>query len=282
MLSKPAPLGPEDLQGCLLLSQEANWNQNHADWGFILTHGVVFGVKRDGRLAATAGVMPYGSRFGWVCMVIVTEGERRRGLAETLLGECLNYLQARGAIAGLDATPAGREVYRKLGFCDVYPITRLERRAPWRQDSAEARPHIHAITADVLHAVADYDRPRFGEARVHLLSSWLRRAPRAARYASVSGGITGFVLAREGREATHIGPIVADDQDIAAALLEASLANISGPVFIDIPDHQQKLLDWLERRGFQTQRHFTRMLLGRSAPLDRPEQVMAITGAEFG
>jgi hypothetical protein len=282
MLSEPVPLCPEDLQGCLLLSREVNWNQNHADWTFILTHGVVFGIKRDGRLVATAGIMPYGSRFGWVCMVIVTAPERRRGLAEALLRECLDRLNMRGAVAGLDATPAGREVYRKLGFCDVYPITRLERRGDGRQDSTEDGLPIHAMSADRLNAVADYDLPRFGEARAHLLSIWLQRVPQAAHYAATSSGITGFVLAREGREAMQIGPIVADDQKIALALLEASLKSISGPAFIDVPDHHQELQEWLQRRGFQTQRRFTRMLLGRSVPLDRPGQVMAITGAEFG
>ena len=39
---------------------------------------------------------------------------------------------------------------------------------------------------------------------------------------------------------------------------------------------------WLTRQGFTPQRAFTRMLLGRADPFDRPERVMAITGPEFG
>ena len=40
-------LGVEDAPPGLLLSTEAHWNQNEADWRFFLSKGTVFGV-RDG------------------------------------------------------------------------------------------------------------------------------------------------------------------------------------------------------------------------------------------
>jgi len=38
-------LGPEDAPAGLLLSTEAHWNQNEADWRFFLNRGTVFGVR---------------------------------------------------------------------------------------------------------------------------------------------------------------------------------------------------------------------------------------------
>ena len=38
-------LGPDDARDGLVLSEEARWNQNEADWRFFLTRGTVFGIR---------------------------------------------------------------------------------------------------------------------------------------------------------------------------------------------------------------------------------------------
>jgi GNAT superfamily N-acetyltransferase len=282
MLSDLFELGPAHLGACQQLSIEAGWNQNHNDWAFILEHGIVLGVTRGDRLVASAGVVPYGRRFGWICMVLVTAPERRNGLASRLMKACMDWCAARGVIAGLDATPAGREVYRRLGFHDVYPVTRLQRMelSSGGLDSADTpvRPLAEADAA----ALIALDRDAFGEDRKALLLAWQRRMPHAALVMPGAAGPAGYVLAREGRVATQIGPLVARDAAAAEALLRDCLSKLDGPVFIDVPDRHAGLTECLASLGFSKQRAFTRMLLGRSEPLDRPEYVFALTGPEFG
>ena len=283
MLSEPFELDLGYLAACQQLSIEARWNQNETDWSFILRHGIVLGVRRGDRLVATAGVVPYGRRFGWICMVLVTASERRNGLASRLMRACIDWCKARGAVAGLDATPAGREVYRRLGFCDVYPVTRFER-------TAEAAPDPRSTGGAAVHRIADADLPgisafdsaAFGEDRQALLTEWRRRVPQAAVVASGADGPAGYVLAREGRVATQIGPLVAREPALAEALLRAGLSEVRGPVFIDVPDRHIDTQQCLQRLGFTAQRSFTRMLLGRVEPLDSPERIFALTGPEFG
>src|SRR5471032_3069152 len=83
-------LGPDDARAGLLLSAEAHWNQNEADWRFFLSQGTVFGVRdRDGHLIATAALLPYTSDNAWISMVLVTTNWRRRGLATRLVDACL-------------------------------------------------------------------------------------------------------------------------------------------------------------------------------------------------
>jgi GNAT superfamily N-acetyltransferase len=282
MLSEPAPLEWQDLDGCLRLSEEAGWNQNVADWRFILREAWAIGIRRESKLVATAAVIPYGPRFGWICMVLVTASERRQGVASRLMRECVGWMQARDAVAGLDATTAGREVYRQIGFQDVYPISRLERLAATSPSDHVTDATIRKLDPAMLREIAAYDRARFGGERARLLATWFDRAPEAAHFASARGRVTGFVLAREGRAAMHIGPLVADDEETGLVLLRAGLQRIAGPVFIDIPDRHRLLRAWLEAHAFKAQRTFTRMLLGRSEPLDSPAHVMALTGAEFG
>ena len=118
-------LGAEHLAGCLALSASAGWNQNEADWRLMLGMGHGWGISLpDGTLAASTLVLPYGSDFAWVSMVLVLPGHRRKGYASRLLRVALADLESRGLTAVLDATPAGREVYRQEGFRDTWGFKR--------------------------------------------------------------------------------------------------------------------------------------------------------------
>src|SRR3954447_134130 len=113
-------LGTDDARAALLLSEEAHWNQNEADWRVFLTRGTVFGIRDgDSRLIATAALLPYTSGNAWISMVLVTQNRRRRGLATKLLDACLDAAAKQGLTVWLDATPAGAAVYRPLGFAST-------------------------------------------------------------------------------------------------------------------------------------------------------------------
>ena len=61
------------------LSIEAGWNQNVADWRFMLGAGRGFGcVGPDGSWQASSLVLPLGQKLAWISMVLVTR-DRRRG-----------------------------------------------------------------------------------------------------------------------------------------------------------------------------------------------------------
>ncbi len=119
-------LGPDDASDGLVLSSEAHWNQNEADWRFFLNQGIVFGVRaKGGQLVATAALLPYSAGNAWISMVLVTESWRRRGLATKLVDTCLNAATRQGLTCWLDATPAGAGVYGPLGFTPTLQLRRL-------------------------------------------------------------------------------------------------------------------------------------------------------------
>src|SRR3974390_995040 len=79
-----------------LLVAEAGWNQTADDWAAFFRLGEVFGARTpEGRLIATAALLPYGS-FAWISMVIVAGANRRAGLGTTMLHICLARLARRG------------------------------------------------------------------------------------------------------------------------------------------------------------------------------------------
>src|SRR4051812_40943264 len=118
-------LGLSDAPAGLLLSTEAHWNQNEADWRFFLNKGTVFGVRDGAQLVATAALLPYSSGNAWISMVLVTANWRRRGIASKLVDACLNAATKLGLTTWLDATPAGAKVYGPLGFSPTLQLRRL-------------------------------------------------------------------------------------------------------------------------------------------------------------
>jgi hypothetical protein len=273
-----------DLDACCALSVEAGWNQNANDWRLILDQGYVVGMRRprDGVPVATAAVLPYGGRFGWICMVLVTTAERRRGHATRLVAHCLDWLNQRRLIPGLDATPAGREVYRGLGFRDIYPITRLQSEGVAAMAPPQAEADIARLEPADLGAVAAYDEAAFGADRTPILAALRSRRPHMAFVARRGGAVCGYVVGRDGRLATQLGPVVADDGKIARALMARALAQADGPVFLDLLDRHKDIAGWLGEIGFGAQRPYTRMLVGRSEPIDSIERTFLIAGPELG
>ena len=215
-------------------------------------------------------------------MVLVTAAERRQGFARWLLHRCVDDLLARKLVPVLDATPAGRTVYVGLGFQDCWTMQRLVGRTV-RQAAAEH----NAVTVRTLEArdwpqiVAD-DTAAFGADRSALLRRLASRLPQAALVAERGGRIVGFLLGRDGRVMSQLGPLVADDDGVARALLTQAIAKVPAPLVVDVPDHHAALCRWLATLGFAVERPYIRMAYGTSATLNDGARLFAIAGPELG
>lgn len=274
-------LGAADLDAAQALVAEAGWNQNRADWQVFLDLGRGFAVRdASGRLAATAATLPYPSGFGWISMVLVAKTFQRRGIATRLLKRCIAALQDEGMVPVLDATPAGREVYRPLGFRDGWPIVRWRRKT----DSAgrNANPAVRALVNEDWHKVLALDRQAFGCDREPLLARLRARSSGFACVKEEGGRLRGFLLGREGRVAIQLGPIVAEDEAAAAELAAWAAARIASPVIVDALARHASFSRTLAAQGFEMERPYTRMALGREKLFGDPGRLMAIAGPELG
>ena len=285
----PGTLGERDIEGGLALSDAAGWNQTADDWALFIRHGRTIGLRdRAGRWVATAAALPYGSECGYVSMVLVAGAWRHRGLASRLLADSVAHLRGVGLVPVLDATPAGAAVYRQSGFVPGFESDRWERIAHPAAGATSARVDTGADDAPSagvadLDALVGLDRDASGGlARRFLLADFLAR-PETRAWRSRDG--RGFVVARAGRRATQIGPLVAGDETQAAALLDGAIAAASAagrPVFHDLPRAHRALAERLERDGFTRQRSFVRMSLGASEAPRLGTGMFVLAGPEFG
>ena len=223
---------------------------------------------------ASAVALPYPPEFGWISMVLVDVAWRRRGLATSLLERAIAELQDRGLVPCLDATPAGQPVYERMGFRPVEPLTR------WRRHGDTPLAEM-AAPSDLgrLDDIRGLDENAFGADRSAVLSDLLSR--RGSR-CLCDPGRQGFLLARAGRKAAYIGPVVATDAALAIKLIETALAAPEGPTLIDVPDRESEVADLLLSRGFSRERPFIRMAIGRMDGFGSPAAVRAIAGPELG
>lgn len=280
MASTEHVLCEEHLAGCLALSGSAHWNQNEADWRLMLETGHGWGVSLDdGTLAASTLVLPYG-RFAWVSMVLVQPEHRRQGYATQLLRKALADLDDRALTPMLDATPAGREVYVLEGFRDTWGFRRFRLQATIAalEHPAQVRP----LRASDWPQLLALDAQAFGASRERLLRALAARLPQAALVAAKDGALEGYLLGRDGRDASQLGPVVARTSDAARALLAGALAKLPPPLYIDVVDREPGITAWLESLGFEFQRPFTRMARGRPAAPGEAGLVFCPAGPELG
>jgi len=278
-------LGPADLPAALALSTGAGWNQVEADWRVFLEAGRLFGADAPGAgLIATAATLPLGRELGWISMMLVDATFRGRGVAKRLLERCLLDLAAQGLAPGLDATPAGLDVYAKFEFRATGTITRLVREgsAVLAPSGPANRPAIRSATPADLDPMAALDQRAFGTERRALLARLLERSHGLAVVALDRGRHAGFALARDGRHAMQVGPVVASGPKIAVALLSHAIAHVQGPVCVDLVDGHEAVQDALAALGLLPQRKFTRMFYRRDKPPGDPKLGIAIAGPELG
>lgn len=250
----------------------SGWNQTRDDWELFVRQGTVL-VLRDpqGHIAASGAVLPLEPGTAWISMILVAPQLRGQGLGRQVFEACLRTVQAAGRVAMLDATPAGEKLYAQFGFA---PLWRLSR---WQRPAMEAAARGLANTPAPLDALAALDAMALGLLRERMLSQIAARAgSRIVRHAQA------FCFVRAGRLAQQIGPMLAQDEAHAAALLTDVAGSTAHALFIDVPDERPLMHRHLQACGFSRVRTFTRMALGDDVQTGQNAFIHAIAGPEYG
>ena len=274
-----------DVPDAMGLSTQAGWNQVPADWHRLLDlePAGCFAGRVDGDLVATGTLVTYDGAVGWIGMILVDEAHRRQGYGTAIFDRVVEHADERNVAAGLDATDAGREVYRKRDFVDVTPIER------WCGELSAADPpdgpstsHVGEVSVedgDRVDAVCEFDRQSVGVDRGELV----RHLFGEDRTTVLAAGeeIRGYAVVRPGREHDHLGPLVASSRAGAEALVAGAADVVTGTVLVDVLD-VEFAESVLEPLGMEPQRHLTRMAADEPDPLLVGEDVRVAAGFELG
>jgi GNAT superfamily N-acetyltransferase len=279
-------LQPADLPEALRLEASEGWNQTEADWRRIrklCPQGCLAALDR-GTLVGTVTAVTYGRDLAWIGMMLVRQEDRGRGIGKRLMAASLDYCDKAGIqTIKLDATPAGRPLYERLGFT---PEATIERWQGVADRATPKTPELLGLSNAVRQSLYTIDRQVFGSERRELLDHLIADAccePVVAGSSAPPLTVAGYALARRGRRACYAGPIVAFDRPVAIALLDVLLSRLNGQtVYFDLLAASDEDNKAAQDRGFVQQRSLTRMYRGRPISAGTSKSIFAIAGPELG
>lgn len=278
-------LGLADIKGAHLLSIEEGWNQTEDDWNYLLNDksSICLGAVIDDHIVGTSVITIYSSKMAWLSMVLVHQEYRRLGISKTLLTQLLDIAPEDISIK-LDASSVGALVYSTLGFSNEHSIFRMKNDMKGL-NLLENKTEECISMAEVrdLHEIERLDAISYGASRKSLFNYFLNSDQVKAWKLNYDTKIGGVVFCRKGYYSSHIGPLIAHNDEEARSLLSVALHFCSDQyVLLDIPADKTHLTEWCKSIGFVESKAFTRMYRNHNVIADTIHQPFLISGPEFG
>ena len=272
------------MEGLMKLKNAEGWNQTEKDWELLIQYpdSVNLVAVLDQQIVGSVCAINYEHTVSWIGMMLVDKNFRGRGISKLLLSEAIQKLEKSASIK-LDATPAGRPVYKKFGFEDEYTLYRMTHPSVSKISLTEASVEAEQMRTEDLPELAEFDRLVFGADRTSLLSQLYENHPKLAWLIRENGKIAGYCLGRRGVKFTQIGPVYGSSEKIAKSLIQSAIHCIPDEaVVVDVQAAKSGFMQWLEDNGFTSQRPFERMYLSNNPHPGVIENQYLICGPELG
>ncbi len=215
-------------------------------------------------------------------MMLVHPDARRTGVGTRLMESAIHTLANAGCVR-LDATPLGVGLYDRFGFTGEFELVRGRVTvAPDR--FGPVSENVRPMKDGDLAKAFTRDREVFGADRSKLLASFYHRARDLAWTVQRGDALLGYCFGRPGYSYRQLGPVVAEDANLARGLVARCLSGQSSGtvVAVDVPRLKSEWTTWLESVGFAIERPFLRMRRGENESPGHREPQFAISGPEFG
>jgi GNAT superfamily N-acetyltransferase len=239
------------------------------------------GVFQDNSMIAGGAIVSYRGEYGFMGLFIVKPEFRSAGTGRKLWYHRRDALTERldsGAAIGMDGVIAMQPFYNKGGFEIAFVDKRYGRNgAPFKLST-----QIERISQDDFAEILDYDKLCFGFPRIEFLKPWLFLPTHKSWKYTENGIIKGFAVMRKAASGYKIGPLFADDGDIAEELYKACLNEACDEeVFLDIPMNNIKAAALMKKYGATYVFECARMYRGQ-VPKTEIAKVFGITTFELG
>ena len=239
--------------------------------------GFLLGFLDEQPIACISAVS-YGPDFGFLGFYITKKEFRGQGYGIQAWNKARDYLKTQNI--GLDGVVEQQENYKKSGFDLAYNNARYQFNSrKLRQIDPNIVP-ANRVTFDDLN---QYDNQFFPVDRKKFLSQWIKQPESTALVYITNDQIYGYGMIRKCRVGYKIGPLFADNFEIAGKLFKALVSSIeeNAPVFLDIPEINQNAVTLVGlqkmEKVFATARMYTKKI--PELPTDR---IYGVTTFELG
>ena len=238
--------------------------------------GFLVGELND-EIVGSISAVAYSEHFGFLGFYIIKPQFRGRGFGIKIWSAAMLYLGAERNI-GLDGVIAQQENYQKSGFQIAYNHIRYETVG----GGGVVPDDVVELTTVPFYELIVYDSQFFPAERQHFLQLWIQQPNSVALGVVRKGHVVGYGVIRKSHTGFRIGPLFANDEQIAEQLLLALVAfGADAPVFLDVPEANPKALALAQRYGmkpvFETARMYNKEI--PNLPINR---VFGVTSLELG
>lgn len=259
------------------------WNPglHDADIFWLTDSEAYIAAELDGELIGGGAITSYGGEFGFMGFFIVKPEFRGRGLGNTLWHARKDRLLGRivpDAAIGMDGVFNMQAYYANGGFEFSHRDIRF------KSIGVESKhpESVVKLSEIPLDDVLAYDRKCFPAARAEFVEAWISQKDSAAFGVMDEGKLTGYGVIRRCREGCKIGPLFADDAEVAETLYKALAAFAPGEsVYLDAPENNQDAIALAHKYDMEEVFGCARMYLGEK-PSIQEASIFGVTTFELG
>jgi ribosomal protein S18 acetylase RimI-like enzyme len=239
--------------------------------------GFLVGLLED-EPVATISVVKYGASFGFLGLYIVKPAHRGQGYGMQLWNAGLAYLGQR--TIGLDGVVEQQANYRRSGFELAYRNIRYQGTGGGHVPKDSRIVPLSSMLFDDVNA---YDRLCFPADRAAFLNCWIHQPHSTALGILRNSKLAGYGVIRAARSGYKIGPLFADDPELAEALFNRLAAGVPRDVavYLDTPETNPAAVALAERRGMTVVFETARMYSGVAPDLPM-RRLFGVTTFELG
>ena len=274
------PLGDTDIDQLHQLSIGVGWPHRPEDWRLVIGLGQGF-VACDaiGRLLGSAMWWPFGEHFATVGMVITSPRLQTQGAGRELMD--MIFAQSGTRDLRLNSTKAGYRLYRALGFEATGRVFQHQGQAVAPSAPVPAGPGLRPIAPADLEALARLDAAAYGADRSRVIAALL--ALSSGTLIERDGAVAGFALCRPFGRGHVVGPIVAEDDEMAIALLAPHVEAHRGTFLrVDTAQEQGAFGAFLESCGLTIFDSVTTMIRGKAHGASEAARTFGLVNQALG
>ncbi len=280
-------LTPDELQTAVDWAGHEGWNPGLHDAAcFHSSDPKGFkGGFLDGRMIASASAVNYNDAYSFLGFYIVRPEFRGSGYGLQVAEAVKAHCQDRNM--GMDGVVEQQDNYRKFGFTLAYDNYRFSgtARSILKGLNQVGNGNITPLST-LTDEVRTYDRHLFPAPRDTFLQGWLDAPTHISRVYQENGRIRGYATLRRCLSGYKVGPLFADNTDIAQALLASLLATfpadqLDSDVFIDMPNPNAGAMELAHNLGLTNVFETGRMYSSHAPDIDL-DRIYGITTFELG
>ena len=272
-----------DLETLISWAAKEGWNpgKNDAKVFWDTDPDGFYGCFYEDKLIAGGSVVSYNGEFGFMGLFIVHSDFRNTGIGRQLWhfrrDKLLSRLHPNSSI-GMDGVSDMQPFYRKGGFNIAYRDERYE----FLSKEYKFSKHISTIELNDFEAIVKYDIKYFSCPRPEFLKGWLYMPESKAIKYKKENNVFGYAVIRKAETGFKIGPLFANNVEIADELLISCLsAYPNQSVYLDIPTANNDAVSLVKKYNGKYVFECARMYYG-DVPNTPINNIYGITTFELG